>query len=396
MTAAGSGSASSAMGPTIPRYGTADVGMIVPDVLRHLTGHAPRLLPIPHGTRGVVVLVVDGLGRRLLDRHPDVAPFLASASGPTLDAPFPTTTATSLTSIGTGLHPGAHGITGYSVAVEHDDRPLIVLTWSWERHDAALDARDEVIPEHLQPRPTLFERATADGIAAVTVLRPEFATSGLTRAALRGGRVVPATGREATVAAAIDAVATPGGPTMVYAHHGDLDTLGHLAGPSSDAWCTELAAIDALLERTASDLPRDVALVVTADHGMVHVPEDGYVEVADHPQLLAGVRVLTGDARARQLHVRPGAADEVLEAWRGFCGARAHVRTRDDAIAAGWFGPSVEPDVRPRIGDVVVSAIPPDVGWVHRDHDLFGGRVPGMHGAMTPDEVEVPALVLTS
>lgn len=379
--------------PDAPRYGTADLARIVPDAVRSLTRRGPGMLALPEDVRAVVVLVIDGLGRRLLDRHAAAAPFLAGAAGPTLDGPFPSTTATSLAAIGTGLPPGEHGITGYSVAIDHDDRPLVVLTWSWERHHEGPDARRDVVPERFQPRPTVFERAVGAGVTAVTVLRPEFAGSGLTRAVLRGGRVVAAAGREETVAAAVEAATGPG-PTIVYAHHGDLDALGHLTGPSSDAWLAELAALDGLLERTVADLPRDVALVVTADHGMVHVPAQGHVELTDHPELLAGVRVLTGDARARQLHASAGAAEDVLAAWRETCGPLAHVLRREEAIAAGWFGPRVVAEVQTRIGDVVVSARTPDVGWVHRDRDLFGGRVTGMHGALTPEEIEVPALVL--
>jgi hypothetical protein len=380
--------------PVAPRYGTAGVGLLIPDAIRVLTGREPGVLPLPEGLRAVVVLVVDGLGRGGLDRHVEVAPFLSAAHGVTLDAPFPSTTATSLATIGTGLTPGEHGLTGYSVAVAGDDRPLVVLTWSWDRHDGGPDARREVEPERWQPLATVFERAAGSGVEPVTVLRPEFVSSGLTRAALRGGRVVPATGLRDTLEAAMDAATSPG-PTVVYAHHGQLDTVGHLTGPSSDAWLSELAAIDQLCARTAEDLPSGVALVVTADHGMVEVPDEKLVELADRPDLLAGVRVLTGDFRARQLHARRGAADEVLAAWREACGPLAHVVTRDDAIAAGWFGPTVTERVRPRIGDVVVSARVPQVGWVHRDRDLFGGRVPGMHGALTPEEIEVPALIVT-
>lgn len=380
--------------PRAPRYGSADVGLLIPDAVRALTGGEPTAVPLPEGLHAVVVLVVDGLGRRRLDRHADVAPLLSAAQGVTLDAPFPSTTATSLATIGTGLAPGEHGLTGYSVAVAGDDRPLVVLTWSWDRHDGGPDARREVAPERWQPSATAFEHAAASGVEPVTVLRPEFVSSGLTRAALRGGRVVPATGLRDTLRAAMDA-AISHRPTVVYAHHGQLDTVGHLAGPSSDAWLAELATIDQLCAHTAEGLPSGVALVVTADHGMVAVPDEKLVELADRPQLLEGVRVLTGDFRARQLHARRGAAEEVLAAWREACGSLAHVLTRDDAIAAGWFGPTVTERVRPRIGDVVVSARVPQAGWVHRDRDLFGGRVPGMHGALTPEEIEVPALVIT-
>ena len=68
------------------------------------------------------VFLVDGLGWELLRAHPDEAPFLTSllgtsfgGSGRPLTAGFPSTTATSLASVGTGLPPGAHGLAGYTV-----------------------------------------------------------------------------------------------------------------------------------------------------------------------------------------------------------------------------------------------------------------------------------------
>jgi hypothetical protein len=381
--------------PVAPRYGDASVADLLPDALDVLSGAAPRLLPLPADVRAVIVLVVDGLGRRNLDDHADLAPTLAGAPGPTLDAPFPTTTATSLSCIGTGRPPGGHGVTGYSLAVPGTDRPLVTLTWTWDRQIGGDDARGDVLPEDLQPDRTVFDRARARGVRPVTVLRPEFATSGLTRAGLRGGDVVAATDLTPSLDAALSAATGHDGRTLAYVHHGDLDAIGHLTAPSSDPWCEELTRIDAELARFRGRLAADVALVVTADHGMVHVPEDGFVELTEHPELLAGVRVLTGDGRARQLHVRPGAGDEVLAAWRLHVGDRGHVVSRDEAIAAGWFGQVRDGTVRARIGDVLIVADAP-VAWVHRDADLFGGRLPGLHAGLTRREVEVPALVLTS
>lgn len=379
--------------PVAPRYGTADVSLVVPTAIAAVTGRDQALLPLARAPRAVVVLVVDGLGARQLDEHAELAPTLQAAPGTVLDAPFPTTTATSLTSIGTGLPPGRHGIVGYSLALPHDDRPLITLTWSWERQDLDLDARDDVVPEAYQPEPTALELADAAGARAVTVLRPEFTTSGLTRAGLRSPETVPASGLDETLAAALTA-AEGTRPTVVYAHHGDLDAIGHLTGPGSEAWCAELARIDDRLAAIAQTLPRGVAVVVTADHGMVGLdPATSFVELADDPDWLHGVRVLTGDPRSRQLHVRDGATTDVAATWRERCGDDADVVTRDEAIAAGWFGPTVDERVRARIGDVLVVARTA-TAWVHRDRDLFGGRLPGQHGALTADEVAVPARVL--
>jgi hypothetical protein len=384
--------------PPAPRAGAGSVAQVLPDAVAAVSGAPAAALPLPEGLRAVVVLVVDGLGRELLDDHDDVAPRLASLPGAALDAPFPTTTATGLTSIGTGLPPGEHGIVGYSLVPPGHDRRLVALTWGWDRQDLDLDAREEVPPERLQPHVTVLDRARERGVDGVTVLRPEFRASGLTRAGLRGGRIVVAAGLDDTLSAALGAAGATGAgsrPTVVYAYHGDLDAIGHLTGPGSEPWRDELARIDSALARVGDALAGDVAVVVTADHGMVRISAAGFVELADQPSLLDGVRLLTGDSRSRQLHTEPDAADEVAAAWRAHAGPRASVRNRDEAIAAGWFGPRVEGRVRPTIGDVVVAARVPDVSWVHRDVDPFGGRLTGQHGGLTRQEVDVPALVLT-
>jgi hypothetical protein len=380
--------------PILPRYGTADVSLLVPEVLAALgrSDERPLALPIPSDVRAVIVLIVDGLGQQLLDEHPALAPTLTAAPGMTIDAPFPTTTSTSITSIGTGVTPGQHGLIGTVVAVPEVDRPLVTLTWTWDRMDGGPDARDDVPPEAFQAVPPLFRRDARDGVRGVTVLRPEFIGSGLTRAALRGGIEVPAAGRDATLAAALSAATERHEPTVVWAHHGGLDAAGHEHGPGADPWCEELATTDAAIAKLAGRLPRDVALVVTADHGMVRVPPEGFVELTEHPELLDGVRVLAGDPRARHLPARSGAAADLLAAWRDHVGDRANVLSRDEAIAAGWYGPVVADHLASRIGDVVVNAARSDVAWIHEG----SARVPGQHGAMTPEEIRVPALVLTN
>ena len=65
-------------------------------------------------TRRAVVVLVDGLGHTLLERRRGHAPFLRAQAPRTIAVPcgFPTTTATSMATFGTGQHPGTHGLLG--------------------------------------------------------------------------------------------------------------------------------------------------------------------------------------------------------------------------------------------------------------------------------------------
>ena len=78
----------------------------------------PNPLGLPETDRACL-LIVDGLGWELLRDHPAAAPFLSELafSGRPLTAGFPSTTVTSLASLGTGRPPGAHGMLGDRVAI---------------------------------------------------------------------------------------------------------------------------------------------------------------------------------------------------------------------------------------------------------------------------------------
>ena len=108
--------------------------------------------------------------------------------------------------------------------------------------------------------------------------------------------------------------------------------------------------VDAAAEQLREMLPADARSWWWPTTAWSTPRADPRLDVDDHPELLDGVRLLGGEARFRHLYCRGGAVDDVVAAW-SVLGDRAEVLTRDDALAAGWFGP-VAPAVRPRIGDV--------------------------------------------
>jgi Type I phosphodiesterase / nucleotide pyrophosphatase len=380
--------------PPLPRYGAASLADLVPSLLAALDvpGFANPLGIEP--LRRACLLLVDGLGWELLLANPDAAPFLYAAAerGRPLTAGFPATTATSLASIGTGRPPAAHGLVGYTLAVPGMDRALNCLRWSSYGLGGAKDLRGRVVPERFQPEPTAFERAAADGVEVTLVGSGEFAESGFTRAALRGGGYWRTFSLGDLAAGALRSLAA-GHRSLVYAYHPDLDRTGHVRGVAGDAWRLELAQIDRLAAQIAERLPGDAALVITGDHGMVDLRPEQRLDLADQPELAAGVRLLAGEARARHVHAAPGAAADLLAAWRALLGHAMWVLPGEEAVEAGWFGPGMPDRVRPRVGDLVAAAFGP-VGVVQREVDPTQARLTGHHGSMTAAEQLVPLLEL--
>lgn len=377
--------------PDLPvvRYGEASLSDVLPSALAALgVPGEPATLALPDTAR-VVVLLVDGLGWTALRRNPEAAPFLASLPGRELTVGFPTTTATSLASLGTGLPSGAHGITAYTSYVEDVGGPVNWL--AWRPVGSGEDLRDRLVPEETQPRATAFERAADAGVAVTVVTPSQFEGSGLTRAALRGGRWAGAVTNGDAVALTA-AAADRGNRSLVYTYTGDLDLVGHVRGPGTDAWLDQLRLVDAHAQRLAERLPPDATLLVTADHGMTTVREEARVDVDGSSVLGAGVAAVAGEPRVRYLHTRPGATADVLATWREVLGDRMWVGRREDAVAAGLFGPEVTTAARQRIGDVVAIART-EVSVVRARAESRLSALPGQHGALTDDELLVPLLV---
>jgi len=372
----------------LPAYGTAALSDLLPSVLASLGVRGERAVVHLPSTSRAVVLLVDGLGLRLLERHPDAAPFLSSLVPRTLTTGFPSTTVTSLASMGTGLTPGEHGLTGYTSWVPEVDDTVAWLTWT--PVTARRDLREQLVPEQVQPQPTAFERAASDGIAVTVAAPAAFEGSGLTRAVLRGGSYRGSITPGDAVAQAITGSGM-GSRSLVYCYTADLDSTGHVRGVSSDAWLSQLRLVDRFAEELATRLPKGTTLHVTADHGMVDVSEQARVDVDSTPALRNGVRTLAGEPRARHVHCHPGAADDVLATWRAELGDRMWVGTRADVVANGLFGPQVTPSAQARIGDVVAIATH-EVAVVRSAAEPFMSRLVGQHGALTDDERLVPLL----
>ncbi len=334
--------------------------------------------------RTVVVMLVDGLGDQLLKASSGHAPFLRglrqNPHSTKLTSGFPSTTATSLGMLGTGLLPGAHGLVALDVLDPARDKLFNELMWD-----------PEVDPRVWQPAPTVFEQVVAAGRDVVRIGPGFFDGSGLTEAVQRGGRFVAAQSLEERVEVAIGAARRSKG-SLIYLYWGDLDKIGHEQGCRSWNWTGELERVDACAQQLAAGLPPGSLLVITADHGMVDVPFENRLDIANEPELLTGVRHLGGEPRSLQLYCVDGAAEDVAAAWQARVGEDMTVVTKEQAVAEDWFGP-VSPHVLPRIGDVVTAAVGPVAVVDSRTARPQTLRLLGLHGSRTSVETEIPMLV---
>ncbi|OMC20870.1 alkaline phosphatase family protein [Mycobacterium sp. SP-6446] len=336
----------------------------------------------------VAVVLVDGLGWHLLPELACSAPLLASVvAGHTgrlseLACTFPSTTPSSLVSLGTGAQPGQHGILGFTLNVPGTDRVLTHIVW-----------RDDPPHDVWQPLPTWFARLQRSGISARAVLPAAFIGSGLTDAAYGGADFRPTQPSDDYALRLGDELAAA--PGLVYGYTAHLDTAAHVFGIGSPQWHEAAARVDALLTRLVETLPPDAALLVTADHGGLNVPPEARVDLDTDPRLAEGVRVVAGEPRVRYLHTEPGAADGVRSTWSEVLDGWAKVYSREEAVATGMYGP-VNPAHLARIGDVVVVCTGNTAVLATGHEPVETARLIGFHGGATQAETAIPLITFTT
>lgn len=361
------------MEPLIPDYEGACLSNVAPALLGGVP--PPAWLPEPAvGARQVVLLALDGLGWDQLDARRRLAPTLASMAGGAISTVAPSTTATALSSLALGCAPGDHGVVGYRINVRGD--VLNVLRWQ----TPAGDARTVIPPDDIQGRPPFLGRRPP------VVTRAEFAGTGFTEAHLAGVRHHGYRVTSTLVTEVRNLLRA--GEEFVYAYYDGVDKVAHEYG-LAEHYEAELASADRLVAELASALPADAALVVTSDHGQVHVG-DAIVPIRD--EVMSHVELLSGEGRFRWLHARPGQHDDLAAAARELHQGRAWVRTKDEVIAEEWFGPKVSEAASARFGDVVLAAR--DAVAFEDPADTGPYRLQSRHGSLTSAEMRIPLLAL--
>ena len=326
-----------------------------------------------------VLILIDGMGQDAIDKYGDQFPIFDELKQvKKLYTNFPSTTATSLSTLGTGVLPGVHGMLGYTVRVPRSDNRLLnALKWD-----------ERVDPVMWQKVPTLFERAVLAGVSVTHVAAKRYEGSGFTQAALRGAKYVGANGVD-EMATAVSAALKPQ-PSFVYTYLNTLDSAGHSDGVGSDKWLTALQQVSEFITKVKQLAPAGTRIWVTSDHGMVNSTEQ--VILGQDNKLLENVTLIGGEPRARHIYIKEGAASETIAQWQEFFGTKAKVLSKESAIKDGLFGPVVTEDSHDRLGDLIAIAnndlILVDPARVREESSMVGH-----HGGVTDIEVEIPLLL---
>jgi hypothetical protein len=379
-----------------PDYASGSIANLMSSIAQAFDAPHAACRPLPHphthtlrAHAHVVLMLVDGMGLHALHRHrPRGA--LAAHIRSRLTSVFPSTTATAITTLLTGQPPAAHGLTGWHVWFEEIDAIAAVLP-------GHVRGGDEPIAQRSRGQPIFDQRSFFDLLpAACHVVAPRRIVASSFNLAHTGRAQRHGYSTLAQFFDAIERCTRPGGArSYTYAYWPELDSIGHEYGVDSVQAADSLRRFDVGFERLLAALRgRDVAVVVTGDHGLIDAPADEAIELERHPALAQTLaRPLCGERRVAYCYVREGRAAAFEDYVRNELASRVTLYESEAAIREGWFGPGpAHPRLASRVGDYIL--MPQGRGTIK---DWLPGekryRQVAVHGGMSADEMLVPLIV---
>ncbi len=327
------------------------------------------------------VLLVDGMGRNALELcKKELSVFSQLTSLDLLTATFPSTTSTSLTSLGTGAEVGVHGMVGYTMRVPHSGTPERLLN--------ALKWDERVDPYIWQSEKTLFERAKSQGLRVSHVAAKRYEETGFTRAALRGADYLGANQVDDLVSNTAVALKNPN--SFAYVYINDVDDASHREGFGSEKFYIAMRKAAELITKLIENLPKGTRIWITADHGMIN--RSDFCVLGKGNDLLQNVDLLGGEPRVRYLYIREGAVAETKSQWQEYFGDQVTLFTREEAISNHLFGSTITDTNQQRVGDLIAIANG-ELILVEQQREELQLAMVGHHGGVTQAELEIPLLL---
>ena len=376
-------------GPAVASGGARSVGS-PPAARARRTPRIDRLSQQLSRVRGVVFVIADGLGVEQIETS---APggFLAGTMRSELRSVYPSTTATALTSLASATWAGTHGVTGWWTHIPRLARTLCAVTFS-ERGTNADAGALRVDMGEIVPVGSMYQ---TDMVAVSSLLPGYIVDSPFARWTRAETPIAPYRSLGHALRRATRRARSTEGRFLLSVYLPHVDSTIHKWGTDHAETHAVIGDLDRGLERLASRVPADVAVVLTADHGLVDLDHTLHEVIEDGHPLLDGLLLPpTGEGTNPVFHVREGAEREVREALdQSEAGAAFRLVPTDVLAEAGFFGPDgIDPEVRGRFGTHVgVAERPALLEYVPAGRQSIRHR--GVHGGLRPGEMRVPLCV---
>jgi predicted AlkP superfamily pyrophosphatase or phosphodiesterase len=354
----------------------------------------------------VVLFLVDGFGWRFVERFQD-APFIKrltrAGTLEKLTSQFPSTTAAHLTAIHTGQPVGESGVFEWFYYEPLVDRVIAPLLFSFAGDKDRDTLKLLVDAKKLYPTKTIYNSLKNSGVESHVFGIRDYTPSTYSNVVTKGAKLESfKTLSEALINLGI-LLEKQTKPTYVPLYFDKIDGLCHEYGPDAPQTEAEIETFLFILEHYFTRIfagKKRILFLMTADHGASEVDPKTTVFLNTNPRF-AGVERFLKSNRNGELLVPAGSArdmflyvkDDLLDEAQTFLASRlkdkAEVVKVGELMAEGYFGPTISPEFRGRVGNLVILSHRYESVWWYVK-DKFEQKYYGHHGGLTPQELGIP------
>ena len=376
-----------------PRFGQ---GPLDPILLDELGGSYEK----------VVLLLVDAMGQQLFkdqllpERNTVWGRHLDKAVYAPITSICPSTTASALTSLWTGVGPSVHGIIGYEMWAKEYGMLINNINHSAasSRGDTGGLSRSGFDPHLFMPAPRLGTHLISNGIRASAYMHSSITNSGLSLMQLDDVNLERYYDEaDLWVSLAEFMNGRPNTREYIYVYYSHVDSLMHRFSAQNKRVELQFDAFSSIFEEAflnmlEAEIARKTLFILLADHGSMTTPQRERYELRKHPELLDKlVMQPTCENRLAFFYIKPGKVQAVRDYIERYWGDEFYLVDSDVALESGLFGKGpFHPSAHERVGDLIAIARGDAYFW----WALKTNHMMGRHGGLHASEMLVPFYAL--
>lgn len=320
----------------------------------------------------VVVILLDGLGSRILDRTLDKDSFLRKHKEKEITSVFPATTTAATTSMLTGLNPKEHGYLGWNVYIQPIDKIISLYLKTEKGKDEIDEDFVKIKDEYFRPKTIMQkinDKKTGKGIGLFPFQETKY--HGLD-----------------DMLDKIKNLTKEPGKKYIYAYDEEPDHTMHETGPDSIEVKELIKERNDKIEKLCEELDNTIVFVI-ADHGHKVV---SHVFLGEYKDLLDTLERTTSlEQRAVSFHVKENRKEEFKTLFHKYFGNDFNLYTKEEVIESNLFGDGEEHQLfRSALGDFIAITENSSKCLIAPGDDVLFSH----HAGYSDDEIYVPLIII--
>ncbi len=348
-------------------------------------------------TEKILLILIDGLRldivREVLSEHEDLKKLYKNMY--IITSTFPSTTPTALVSISMGQPPGIHGILGTVIYVR--EVGLIINTLNLSPHFRS-EERDSLfrmgidLTKILPTEYTIFEELSENGVRSLTLI-PKGLRSGISRIIYRGSEIQEYAYLTEAIIEGLRFLEM-NDRALVYIYNPAPDEIAHKRGVDSEHYRETVVEMFRLIMKCIEKRVRvPITLILTTDHGLINTDERDYIEMNKFEKLISRLAAPPyGESRASFLITREeleNCEDLNYILDNGFILIRKNDKMMIDLLGCDDITKAKN------VGDyLLVSTSSKCLRYSYNLQEREREVLHAMHGSITPEELNIPLIIL--